>query len=266
MMIRSALAAALALTLSCGTAMAEYKDFTVNGELVTKAAQEKFAAETLGASRNPHAMQAGEIESTVKTMLTEMKVTAADARAKGLDKNPEVLAEIAYATDVILMNRAIGDYLKAHPVTDAEIQKAYDEEKTRWGKTEIRLRHIVVKTAEEARAIIAEVKNGASFPKIAAEKSLDQATKDAGGILDWNSPAAYSKAIASAVVGLKKGEVLSEPVNAGSGFHVIKLEDTRPAQMFPELDDERKSYFRNAIMEKKVGEYVTGLVNKAVVK
>ena len=58
MMIRSALAAALALALSCGSAMAEFKDFTVKGELVTKAAQEAFAAETLGGARNPHGMPA----------------------------------------------------------------------------------------------------------------------------------------------------------------------------------------------------------------
>ena len=151
-------------------------------------------------------------------------------------------------------------------MTDAEGQKAYDAEKTRWGTTEVRLRHILVKTEEEARNLIAEVKKGGNLAKLASEKTLDEQSKDVGGILDWQSPAAYNKAIAAAVAGLKKGELAAEPVKTPAGYHVIKLEDTRPAQMFPELDDERKSYFRNAIMEKKIGEYVTGLVNKAVVK
>lgn len=265
MMIRSALAAALALALSCGSAMAEFKDFTVNGELVTKAAQEAFAAETLGGARNPHGMPAEEIEARVKTMMIEMKVTAAAARAQGLDKDPAVANEIASAVDVILMNHAIGAYLKANPVTDAEIQKAYDAEKTRWGSTEVRLRHILVKTEEEAKSLIAEVKKGGNFAKLAAEKTLDEQSKDVGGILDWQSPAAYNKVIAAAVAGLKKGELAAEPVKTPAGYHVIKLEDTRPAQLFPKLE-ERKDDIRHALMEQKVGEYVTGLVKKADVK
>ena len=74
-MIKTSIAAALALALAAGTAMAEFKDFTVNGELVPKAQQEAVATEVLANSGNPHqAMMDSSIEEQVKDMIIETKV------------------------------------------------------------------------------------------------------------------------------------------------------------------------------------------------
>ena len=75
----------------------------------------------------------------------------------------------------------------------------------RWGKTEYRVRHILVKTQDEAKQIIDQINKGASFAKIAAEKSLDEESKDRGGILDWTSASVFTGQLSSAIMGLKEG-------------------------------------------------------------
>ena len=107
-MIKTSIAAALALALAAGTAMAEFKDFTVNGELVTKAQQEAVATEVLANSGNPHqAMMDSSIEEQVKDMIIETKVMGRYARQQGLDKDPAVQEQIARATDMILMQHVL---------------------------------------------------------------------------------------------------------------------------------------------------------------
>ena len=127
--ITSTVAVALALTMACGSALAEFKDFTVNGQKVTKAVQERVAAQTIASSPNPHSMIAvPDIEAQVKDMITDMVVMAQYAKKKGLDKNPDVQADVQSAVDSVLWQAAVDDYLKANPVTEKEMRAAYDKE------------------------------------------------------------------------------------------------------------------------------------------
>ena len=107
-MMKTTIAAALALALAAGSAMAEFKDFTVNGELVTKAQQEQVAAEALANNPNANQMIASPgFEDQVKQMVTEYKVMAKYARDKGIDKQDAVKEEVATMTDMILMKHAV---------------------------------------------------------------------------------------------------------------------------------------------------------------
>ena len=173
-MIKTSIAAALALALAAGTAMAEFKDFTVNGELVTKAQQEAVATEVLANSGNPHqAMMDSSIEEQVKDMIIETKVMGRYARQKGLDKDPAVQEQIARATDMILMQQAVNKFLKENPVKEETIKAEYDKEVQRWGDTEVRVRHILVKTEAEAKDLIDQINKGASFdPRLAVSLRL----------------------------------------------------------------------------------------------
>ena len=214
-MIKTSIAAALALALAAGSAMAEFKDFTVNGELVTKAQQEAVATEVLANSGNPHqAMMDSSIEEQVKDMIIETKVMGRYARQKGLDKDPAVQEQIARATDMILMQQAVNKFLKENPVKEETIKAEYDKEAQRWGDTEVRVRHILVKTEAEAKDLIDQINKGASFAKLAAEKTLDEGSKDVGGILDWQSPSVYTGGLSTAIAGLKKGEMSKTPVQS----------------------------------------------------
>ena len=265
-MIKTSIAAALALALAAGSAMAEFKDFTVNGELVTKAQQEAVATEVLANSGNPHqAMMDSSIEEQVKDMIIETKVMGRYARQKGLDKDPAVQEQIARATDMILMQQAVNKFLKENPVKEETIKAEYDKEAQRWGDTEVRVRHILVKTEAEAKDLIDQINKGASFAKLAAEKTLDEGSKDVGGILDWQSPSVYTGGLSTAIAGLKKGEMSKTPVQSPAGYHVIKVEDTRKAQLFPKYED-RKMELRHVLMQRHVKAFIHEQVLGADIK
>ena len=124
-----------------------------------------------------------QIEDQVRQMMIEQVVMGEYARKQGIDKLPEVQADVARATNMVLENHAVREFLKKNPVTEKEIEAQYKQEADRWGDKEVRVRHILVKSADEAKKIIAEINKGASFAKIAAEKSLDDGSKDVGGSL-----------------------------------------------------------------------------------
>ena len=265
-MMKTTIAAALALALASGAAMAEFKDFTVNGQLVTKAQQEALASEAISSNPNPHEMISNpQIEDQVRQMMIEQVVMGEYARKQGIDKLPEVQADVARATNMVLENHAVREFLKKNPVTEKEIEAQYKQEADRWGDKEVRVRHILVKSADEAKKIIAEINKGASFAKIAAEKSLDDGSKDVGGILDWQSPSVYTGQLAEAIRGLKKGKMAKEPVQSPAGFHVVKVEDERPAQLFPKFED-RKEELRHLLMQRKVQQFIHEQILRADVK
>ncbi len=264
-MIKTSIAAALALALAAGTASAEFKDFTVNGELVTKAYQENVAAAALAGSQNPHAMINPQLEEQVKDMIVENKVMARYARQNGIDQLPAVQSEIQATTEMILSKASVGEYLRANPVEEKEIRAEYDKEAARWGDTEYRIRHIMLKDEAEAKAVIADIEKGASFAKTAAEKSLDTESKDQGGILDWNSASVYTGDLANQIRMLKKGEMAKTPVQSPAGWHVLKVEDVRPAELFPKYED-RQAELRHVLMQRKVQAFIHNQVLGAEVK
>ena len=265
MMMKTSLAVALSLALLAGSASAEFKDITVNGQVITKAAQEKLAASSMTMDQNnphggnPHAMMDPNFEDSVRQMLIEAKVMAGVARKAGLDKLPEVQEEIATQTDMILMNRAIGDFIQKNPVKEEEVKAAYDKEKASWGDQEVRVRLIVVKDKTEAAVILKSIQNGEDFARMAAQQSLDDSSKEQGGLIDWMSPNSFRADLKNVIKGLKKGEMVKEPVQSASGFFILKLEDVRPAEMFPPYDK-----YKNELMHQLVNRKVQGFVQEAV--
>ena len=98
-----------------------------------------------------------------------------------------------------------------------------------------RARHILVKTEDIAKGIIAKLKGGGKFEEL-AKASEDPGSKDKGGDLDWATPSTFVPEFSQAMLKLKKGEVTQTPVKSQFGFHVIKLEDTRDTQL-PSMDE-----------------------------
>ncbi len=87
----------------------------------------------------------------------------------------------------------------------------------------IRASHILVKTEEEAKKLLEEIKNGADFAKLASEHSMCPSGRD-GGDLRFFGRGMMVKPYEEAAFALKKGEV-SEPVETQFGWHLIKLTD-----------------------------------------
>ena len=101
-----------------------------------------------------------------------------------------------------------------------------------YNQKEYKISHILVGTEDEAKVIATELKQGKDFGKIAKEKSIDSGSSQNAGDLGWGYIDIYPKSFADAVLNLKKGEI-SEPVQTKSGWHIIKLEDTRGDNLPP---------------------------------
>ena len=197
-----------------------------------------------------------ELRSRVRDELITRELLAQEATKKGLDKSPEVATQIELQRQGLLINAYLQEYFKANPVSEEMMKKEYEAAKAQTGGKEYKARHILVKQEDEAKQIIAQLKKGASFEKLAAEKSEDTGSKGKGGDLDWSPPNRYVKPFSDALVKLKKGQMTDTPVQSPFGWHVIRLDDERPfkAPGFEEVKGSIQQQLQNQAVQKAVAD------------
>ncbi|HYL87410.1 MAG TPA: peptidylprolyl isomerase [Burkholderiales bacterium] len=232
----------------------------VNGVAVPQSRME-FMMEQQRSRGAPDTQQT---RSMMREELINREVVTQEAQKAGLAKNPEVQAQMDVARQEILVGAYLRDWVKKHPVSDAEIQQEYDRARAQTGDKEYRARHILVDNEDQAKAIIADLKKGAKFDELAKKNSKDAGSKERGGDLDWNVPSAFDKQFSDAMVKLDKGQYTEAPVQTRFGYHVIQLDDVRPVR-FPGLA-EVKPRIQQQIQQHKVDELVRGLRAKAKVE
>jgi peptidyl-prolyl cis-trans isomerase C len=196
--------------------------------------------------------------------LVNREVVAQEAQRAGLAKSADVLAQMDIARQEILVGAYLRDWVRKHPVTDAEVQKEYDRARAQSGDKEYRARHILVETEDQAKALIADLKKGAKFDELASKNSKDTGSKERGGDLDWSVPSSYDKQFSDAMVKLEKGKYTEAPVQTRFGYHIIQLDDVRQMK-FPALA-EVKPRIQQQLAQQKVDELVRGLRAKAKVE
>ncbi len=97
----------------------------------------------------------------VRDELINREVIAQEAQRSGFTKDPEVQAQVDMARQEALVGAYIRDWVRKHPVTDADVQKEYERVKAQAGDKEYKARHILVETEDQAKSLIAELKKGA---------------------------------------------------------------------------------------------------------
>ncbi|MFC0251880.1 peptidylprolyl isomerase [Massilia consociata] len=204
-----------------------------------------------------------QLRQVIKNDLIAREVLMQEAIKQGYDKKPEVRAALDNARQAIVVNQLARDYIAKNPVTDAEIKAEYDRFTKQMGDKEYHVRHILLDTEAEAKAVIAKIKGGAKFEEL-AKQSKDTGTASNGGDLDWASPSSFPPEFAAGFTGLQKGAVNENPVKTANGFHVVKLDDTRPAKL-PSLE-EVKPQIADALAQKKLQDYQEQMVKKAKVQ
>ncbi len=224
----------------------------VNGTPITLDELNEYAARRIQPGSK---LTAAEAKAILNEMVS-LELVVQDAIKKGLDKNPEVEKTIENQRRVLLANAALKDYIEAHPITDEQLKKEYDERIAGANNKELKARHILVKTEAEAKAIIAQLDKGADFAKLAKAKSTDSSAKE-GGDLGWFNPSQMVKPFADAALALKKGEYTKTPVHSQFGWHVIQLEDTRTTQV-PSFD-QMKERVRNFLQQKMSHDFIESL-------
>lgn len=137
-------------------------------------------------------------------------------------------------------------------VTDKEVSDTFEQYKEQFNTPEqVRTSEILVKTEDEAKAIIKELEGGKDFAELAKEKSLDTATKEKGGDTDFYAKGQKEEAITNAAFKLAKDEV-SAPVKTEQGYVVIKLTDRKEAHTA--TLDEKKDEIKRTLIGQKVSE------------
>ena len=233
---------------------------TVNGVAVPQSRME-FMMEQQRGRGAPDNQQT---RSMMREELINREVVTQEAQKSGLAKSREVQAQMDIARQEILVGAYLRDWVKKHPVSDNEIQQEYERARAQTGDKEYRARHILVDNEDQAKSLIADLNKGAKFDDLAKKNSKDAGSKERGGDLDWNVPAAFDKQFSDAMVKLDKGKYTAAPVQTRFGFHVIQLDDVRPVK-FPSME-EVKPRIAQQIQQHKVDELVRGLRAKAKVE
>ncbi|MBT9567318.1 MAG: peptidylprolyl isomerase [Thiobacillus sp.] len=179
-----------------------------------------------------------QLDARVRESLINLELLSRAALDKGLDKDPTLAAALDIRRKDQLAKAYLEDYIKAHPVTDAEVQATYDKAKTEAVEPEYKARHILVTTEADAKKVMAELGKKAKFEDLAKKYSKDPGSAKKGGALDWSDRRAYVKEFSEALAGLKKGETTKAPVKSQFGYHIIRLDDVRQPQI-PPLDTVR---------------------------
>jgi peptidyl-prolyl cis-trans isomerase C len=189
-------------------------------------------------------------------MVSAIVVSQAGRKTK-LQDDPEVKKRLALVQDQLIADAYIQRLLQKQ-VTDQKLHARYDKFiKDAPAREEVHARHILVASEDEAKAIVAELKKGADFNKLAQEKTTDPSGKTSGGDLGYFTKEDMVPEFADAAFKLKPGEFTDTPVKTQFGWHVIKLEDRRQAK--PPTFEQVKPRLTNEISREIVSEKVKEL-------
>lgn len=253
LLVAGAIVSAPVLAADKGKAFA-----TVNGQPIPQSVYDAFVAEqkAQGTPDSP------ELQNAVKEELVRREILAQEAKKKGLDKKGDIQGQVELAKQAVLIRAFLSDYVKANPVSEAQLKAEYELIKANLGNTEYKARHVLVEKEDDAKAIIVKLDKGEKFSEL-AKQSKDPGSKDKGGELGWSSPTAYVKPFGEALTKLKKGEYTKTPVKSDFGYHVIQLDDSRP--MTPPPFEQVKPQLQQRASQQQIENLLKDLRAKAKV-
>ncbi len=232
----------------------------VNGKAVPLARVEALAQQ-VAASGRP-------VDDTVRAQLKEevvlREIFMQEAQKRGVGATEDFKTQMELARQTIMIRTLFADYQKKNPVTDKAIQAEYDKFVAANGGKEFRARHILVESEDEAKAIVKSIKGGAKFEDIAKKQSKDPGSGANGGDLDWAAAASYVTEFSEAMVKLDKGQMTETPVKTQFGWHVIRVDDVRQAQL-PKFEEVKPQVLQQ-MQQQQLSEYQRNLREKAKVE
>lgn len=243
-------------------AQAEFKVMTVNGEKVSVQRQEEVYnnAVKAGAKAGP------QLEDQVRRAITEETVLLQEAAKARIERTKEYRTAIDRAGKQLKVQLLVSEYAKKNPVSDkeAEARAAYDKARTAYGDTEYQVRHILVKTQDEATKLIERINKGEKFENLAKQYSIDPQSRDQGGLVGWLVPSNVDQAFGNAFKVLSAGSVAQAPILNQYGYHIVKLDAKRKAENFPTWESQKQS-LKDQLSELKAKNHFAELVKKAKV-
>lgn len=232
----------------------------VNGKAVPKSRLDALTQQVAKSGRPV----TPEIEGQIREEVIAREVFMQEAEKQGLSASDDFKTQMELARQTLLIRELFADHQKKNPVTDAELKAEYDKFAAANGGKEYKARHILVATEPEAKAIIASLKKGGKFEDIAKKQSKDPGSGAKGGDLDWANPSSYVPEFTEALLKLNKGQTTDTPVKSQFGYHIIRVDDIRTAQL-PSFE-EVKPQIAQQMQQQKLAAFQEELRKKAKVE
>ncbi len=245
---------ALAFTLASGVVTGPA--FSQEDKVIAKIGDIEITASDLEHAKNDiggqfERLPEGQRQAALLDAIIDIYSVAEKAQLDGLDKEAGFLARMALLRQRVLHNLYVSEMV-TKKITDAEIKARYEEQSTKI--EEVKARHILVKSEEEAREIIKLLDEGGDFIALAKERSTGPSGKN-GGDLGFFRKGQMVPAFEKAAFAMEAGKHTSDPVQTKFGYHVIMTEKRRQAA--PPPFDKVKDQFKQLILRKRYGELVT---------
>lgn len=250
----------LALSLSLSLPLWAQNIAIVNGVAIPKSRLTALSEQMARAGRpvSPEAMTQLREEVIAREIFTQ------EATKLGLQKTDEYKQQMEMARQSVLIRQLFTKQQELLKPTEADVKAEYDKLVNENKGNEYRASHILVETEAEAKDVIAQLGKGGKFEDIAKKRSKDSGSGANGGDLDWATPSTFVKPFSDAMVALKKGEVSQSPVKTQFGFHVIRLDDTRPIEI-PKFE-EVQAQIAEQLLQRRLASYQETTRAKAKVK
>lgn len=231
----------------------------VNGSEI-HASDVAMAEEELGPSLQQ--MDPSTRKDNVLSFLIDMKIVSKAAEDKKIENNEDFKKRLAFARSRLMMDSLLASEGKA-ATTDEAMKKVYDEAaKQITGEQEVRARHILVETEDEAKAVKAELDKGADFAELAKKKSKDPGAAD-GGDLGFFTKEQMVPEFSAVAFALEPGKI-SDPVKSQFGWHIIKVEEKRNRKA-PDFE-QVKAQIETYVTRKAQADYVAKLREAAKIE
>jgi len=177
------------------------------------------------------------------TYLADLKLGAKAAREAKLTETEDFKRKLAYQTDRLLFDDYLTSQAKKNVTEDAMKALYADTIKTLKPEQEVRARHILVETEDQAKDVIKKLKAGEDFAKLAGTLSKDPGSGKEGGDLGYFTKDRMVPEFANAAFAMT-AEQISDPVKSQFGYHVIKVEDKRDKTVpkFDEVKDQIEQF------------------------
>ena len=231
----------------------------VNGSEI-HASDVALAEEELGPSLAQ--MDPATKKENVLSFLIDMKIVSKAAEDKKVENNEDFKKRLAFTRSRLLMDSLLAVEGKA-ATTDEAMKKVYDDAaKQITGEQEVRARHILVETEDEAKAVKAELDKGADFAELAKKKSKDPGAAD-GGDLGFFTKEQMVPEFSAVAFAMEPGKI-SDPVKSQFGWHIIKVEEKRNRKA-PDFD-QVKGQIETYVTRKAQADYVAKLREAAKIE
>jgi len=249
------LIAGLVLATTPGWVAAGNSVATVNGKSISQKSYDFYLAQAMQRRGKNQQGQGGINREAVINELVNRELLHQAAIKEKVENDETVAFQLKQLKVDAMIQGLINKLSKQNSISEKDLKAEYEKRIAGAKLSEYKARHILLKTEEEAKTVIAELDSGSKFEELAKKKSTGPSAKD-GGDLGWFNPAQMVPPFSQAVAQMKKGSYTKKPVKTQFGYHVIKLEDTR--KRTPPKFDDIKPQLKMVLQNQRIQEYMQG--------